>query len=182
MHLGATLPHQDTIAYPQVPESCTRKDAVSGLPEVVIHSRNVSFERLIIEKQCWESSCIERRRRSDDDSSFECIGLMCLSPDPFYSPESHRRPVTRGLMCATSLNLMYHATWKLKQIEKRKELSTGQILLHLENIPCQVGIPFQDAKHTLNQWSTCMGHVSRRTSQESLTPKGRSEGGPSYHF
>lgn len=149
MYLGATLPHQDTIAYPQVPESCTRKDAVSGLPEVVIHSRNVSFERLIIEKQCWESSCIERRRRSDDDSSFECIGLTCLSPDLFYSSESHSRPVTRGLMCATSLNLIYHATWKLQQIEKQKELSTVQILLQLGEYTLSGGYPLPGCKtHT----------------------------------
>lgn len=39
------------LLYSQVMESCTRKDAVSGLPEVVIHARNVSFERHMIEKQ-----------------------------------------------------------------------------------------------------------------------------------
>lgn len=147
MHLGVTLPLQDTIAYPQVPESCTRKDAVSGLPEVVIHSRNVSFERHIIGKQCWESSGM--RRRSDDNSSFECIGLMCLFPDLFYSPESHSRPVTRGLMCATSLNLIYHATWKLSQIEKQKELSTVQILLQLWEYTLSGGYPLPGCKtHT----------------------------------
>lgn len=51
MYLGVALLLQDSIPYSQVTESCTRKHAVSGLPEVVIHSRNVSFERHIIEKQ-----------------------------------------------------------------------------------------------------------------------------------
>lgn len=67
-------------------------------------------------------------RRSDDNSSFECIGLMCLSPDLFYSPKNHSRPVARGLMCATSLNLIYHATWKLQpNIEAEKTFNSADI-------------------------------------------------------
>lgn len=93
-----------------------------------------------------------------DNSSFEHIGLMCLSPDQFYSSKSHNRPVTRALMCATSLNLMYHDTWKLQSNrEAERTFNSADIAL-----ACQVDIPFQDAKHTLHQWSACMGHVSRR--------------------